>query len=180
MAEVSDILGSKNCLAIARQFLFRPGDEKYQGEVVRSSGLSYVTATRCLNLLVSQGLLKETWRGGLKMYTLNVGSPVVRQLKILLNVSVIYNAVKDLAGPGFELYLYGSMARGEDAEMSDADLLIIGAIDEETLAQVVRRIGDATGRDVRPLIKTRVEYAELPRTNSAFYENLTCDRIRII
>jgi predicted nucleotidyltransferase len=180
MSEIANVLGSKNCIDVLRRFLFRPDDEKYQSEVVKSSGLSYVTATRCLNQLVAQGLLKDSWRGGLKMYALNVGSPVVRQIKVLLNIAAIYETVKGFADCGFELYVYGSTARGDDTETSDIDLLIIGAIDEQTLAEIVRRIENAMKRDVRLLVKSQVEYAELSRTDSAFYENLTCDRIRLI
>jgi predicted nucleotidyltransferase len=180
MSELSVLLGSKQCINILNQFLYLPDNEKYQSEVVRDSGLSYVTATKCLNQLVAHGFLKDSWRGGLKMYALNAGSPVVSQIKVLLNVAAIYDAIKDLADSHFELYVYGSAARGDDTLNSDVDLLIIGAIDEQTLAQVVRRIENKMKREVRPLVKSQVEYAELSRTDSAFYENLTCDRIRII
>ena len=180
MSELPDVLGSKHCISILRRFLFRPGDEKYQSEVVKDSGLSYVTTTRCLNMLVGQGLLKDSWFGGLRMYALNAGSPVVRQMKVLLNVDALYDAVKDFAGQGFELYVYGSTARGEDTEASDIDLLVLGTIDQETLSKMVRRVESATRREARPLVRSRVEYAEMSRTDSAFYENVTCDRIRII
>lgn len=180
MSELSEVLGSKNCIDIIKRFLYRSDVEKYQSEVVRESGLSYVTATRCLNLLVAQDLLKESWRGGLKMYVLNASSPVVRQMKVLLSVDALYNAVKGFAGHGFELYLFGSAARGENDHLSDIDVLIIGIADDRTVVEVVESIKNATGREVNPVVKDPLEYSQLAQTDRVLYENLQRDRISII
>jgi predicted nucleotidyltransferase len=125
-------------------------------------------------------MLTETWKGGLRIYRLNKESLAVRQMKILLNSTTIYDAIKDFAGADFEVYLYGSMARGEDLEESDADLLIIGEISAGRLVKLVKAIEKVMGHEVKPVVMSRIEYAELPQKNSAFYENLDRDRIRII
>lgn len=180
MPEFSELFSSKNCLQIISKFLYKPDIEMYQSEVVRESGLSYVTATKCLNMLVSGDLLSKSWKGGLKIYKLNRDSPVVKHLKMLLSVSAVYEAVKSFSNQGFELYLFGSVARGEDTEGSDVDVLITGKIDNRTLVEISEKIGSALNREVNPLVKTPIEFADLARTNTAFYESITRDRIRII
>jgi predicted nucleotidyltransferase len=130
--------------------------------------------------LAGYGLLNESWKGGLKIYTLNKESPVVRQMKILLNVAAVNDAVKSFSGQGFELYLFGSAARGEDDPLSDIDVLIIGKVDDRTVVELSEKIRSATDRTVNPIVKDPLEYSRLARTDKVFYENLQRDRIRII
>lgn len=180
MSDISEIFSSKHCLQVIKQFLYKPYIEKYQTEVVRESGLAYLTAVKCLNTLVTGNLLIESWKGGLKIYSLNRDSPVVKHLKILLDVSTIYESVKDFTGKGFELYIFGSAARGEDTEGSDVDLLIVGTITEHMLVNITERIANVMSREVNSLVKSPIEFAELSRTNAAFYESITRDRVRIL
>ena len=180
MSNIAEIFSSKHCLQVIRQFLYKPYVEKYQTEVVKESGLAYLTAVKCLNSLVSGSLLIESWKGGLKIYSLNRDSPVVKHLKILLDVSTIYESVKGFAGQSFELYIFGSAARGEDTEDSDVDMLIVGTIDERILVDITKKLASVIGRKVNPLVKSPIEFAELSRTNAAFYESITRDRIRIL
>ncbi|CAJ35119.1 nucleotidyltransferase domain-containing protein [Methanocella arvoryzae] len=180
MFAIEEIISSKNCMHIIRQFLYRPDIEKYQAEVVKDSGLSYVTATRCLNTLVLGDFLHESWKGGLKIYKLKSDSPVVKHLKKFFNVAAVYEAVKHFSGQGFELYLYGSAARGEDTEDSDIDIIIIGKIDNRALVEISDGIARDMNRRVNPMVKTPIEFADLSRTNTAFYESIIRDRIRII
>jgi predicted nucleotidyltransferase len=180
MSSIQDIFGSKGCMCVLQMFLSRPSAERYQSEAVKESGLSYVTATKCLDRLLRNKMLTETRKGGLRIYRLNKESLAVKQMKILLSSTRIYDAIKDFESPDFEVYLYGSTARGEDAEESDIDLLILGGITEGRLAKLYNAVGKVMGRDVKPLVMSRIEYAGLPQKNSAFYENLNRDRIRII
>lgn len=161
-------------------FLSRPSVELYQSEAVKESGLSYVTAVKCLDLLLKNNLLTETWRGGLRIYRLNKESLAVKQMKILLSSTAILDAIKHFGSPDFEVYLYGSTARGEDAEESDVDLLIIGKIGAGKRMKLAKAVEKAIGHEAKLVVMSRIEYAELPQKNSAFYENLDRDRIRII
>lgn len=180
MSDFIELFSSKYGIQLFNMFIDRPDAELYQNEIIGLSGLSANTVIKWLKNLVRYGLLKETWKGGLKLYSLNRDSPVVRQLKILLNVAAIYEAVEKFAGTEIEVYLYGSTARGEDIADSDIDLLILGKADDRTVVQISRDVETATGRPVSPLTKTPVEYAGLSRTNSAFYESINRDRIRIV
>lgn len=180
MLHFTDLFSSRYGIQLFRIFLDRPDAELYQSEAIKQSGLAANTAIKWLKNLVGYGLLAEAWKGGMKLYSLNRGSPVVRQLKILLNVAAIFEVAGQYAGTGTEVYLYGSAARGEDTPESDIDLLILGKADENLIGRLVRGIEDAVGRPVSPLVKTPVEYAELSRMNSAFYESINRDRIRIV
>jgi predicted nucleotidyltransferase len=178
--EFLDLFSSKLGIQLLKIFLDSPDHEFYQNEVVKESRLAPNTAIKWLKILAGYGLLNESWKGGLKIYTLNKESPVVRQMKILLNVAAVNDAVKSFAGQDFELYLFGSAARGEDDGLSDIDVLILGRIDDRTVVKVEERIKKALGREVNPVVKDPFEYSQLARTDRVFYENLQRDRIRIL
>jgi predicted nucleotidyltransferase len=180
MSSIHDIFGSKGCMRVLHIFLSRPSVERYQSEAVKESGLSYVTATKCLDLLLKNDMLTDTWKGGLRIYRLNKESLAVKQMKILLSSTTINDAIKDFTSPDFEVFIYGSMARGEDTEESDVDLLVLGEISAGRLVKLVKAVEKVIGHEVKPVVMSRIEYAELPQKNSAFYENLNRDRIRII
>lgn len=180
MFKFLDLFSSKAGIQLLKIFIGSPDHEFYQNEVIKESRLAPNTAIKWLKTLASYGLLNKSWKGGLKIYTLNKESPVVRQMKILLNVAAINDTVKSFAGQDFELYLFGSAARGEDDRQSDIDILILGKVDDRTVVQVVESIKNALDREVNPVVKDPLEYSQLARTDRVFYENLQRDRIRIL
>lgn len=180
MSHFTDIFTGKNSIHLLKLFIESPEQEFYQNELVKKSRLAPNTAISWLKLLASYGILNVSWKGGLKIYRLNKENPVVKQLKILLNVATIYDAVKSFAGHDFELYLFGSAARGEDDLLSDIDVLLIGKMDDQMVVEVVKSIKDDTGHVVNPVVKDPFEYSQLALTDRVFYENLQRDRIRIL
>ncbi|BAI62276.1 conserved hypothetical protein [Methanocella paludicola SANAE] len=174
-----DAIIAKNSFKILNIFLFKPDVQIHQNEVIRMSGLSKNTVMKLLDLFTREGLLKESRKGNLKLFSLVEGHPVVKQLKILVNVSELNEILKRFAGKGFETYLFGSAARGEDTEKSDIDLLIIGKISNDDLADITAGITNAINREVNPIIKTPYEYSTLYKTDKAFFVNLERDRIRL-
>lgn len=180
MTELLDILGSKQCVLLLRLLIDHSGEELYQGEIIRLSRISPNTVMKWLKFLASRGIVTERWKGGLKFYSIAAVHPVIKQFKILINVVALSEVVKDFSGEGREIYLFGSAARGEDTKQSDIDLLITGNIDNITLAELIERIYVALKKKVNPIVKNPFEYAQLYRTDKAFYENIERDKIRLI
>jgi predicted nucleotidyltransferase len=170
---------AKNSFKLLNVFLFKHDAQIHQNEVIRMSGLSKNTVMKLLDLFTRQGMLKESRKGNLKLFSLAEEHPVVKQLKILINVSELHAILKGFTDKGFEAYLFGSAARGEDTENSDIDLLIIGKVTNNQLADLTAKIENELKRDVNPVIKTPYEYSKLYKTDKAFYENLERDRIRL-
>ena len=173
-------LMEKNSLRLLKVFLFKPGAQMYQNEVIRMSGLSKNTGMKLLDLFARHGMLNESRKGNLKLFSLIETHPAVIQLKVLIDVSELYEALNKFSGKEFEVYLFGSSARGEDTEDSDIDLLIIGKISNETLGKLEASVRNQLNRDVNPIIKNPYEYSKLYQTDKAFYENLERDKIRLI
>ena len=171
---------AKNSLGLLKVFLFTPGTQMYQNEVIRMSGLSKNTTMKLLGLFTKHGILTESRKGNLKLFLLAEAHPVVKQLKILINVSELYEVLKEFSDKGFEAFLFGSTSRGEDTDHSDIDLLIIGKISNDNISRIETKIRRLLNRDINPIIKNPYEYSNLYKTDKAFYENLERDKIRLI
>jgi len=126
-----DLLASDGCVQLLQPFLYKPGIEMYQSEVIRVTGMPKTRAIRLLNQLTSYGLINEKVKAGSKFYRVAEENPVLKQLKILIILSKLYELTRDFSGKNIEVYLFGSSAKGEDTENSDIDLLIIADTDKK-------------------------------------------------
>jgi len=178
--ELLDAICSKSGMHLLKIFLYRPGMEAHQAEIVSSSGLSRMTATRLLNTFEKSGILQVSKKGDLKLYSLAGENPIIKQLKIFLNVTDISMQIKSLSAKDVEIYLFGSVARGEDNEGSDIDLLIITGQDTEIIFKALGKLRYNLNRDVNPIIYAPLEYSKLPVTDKAFFEAFEKDKIRLI
>lgn len=160
--------------------LFKPSIEAHQAELVSASGLSRMTVARLLKTFEKHNLLKVSKKGDLKLYSTVEGDPIIKQLKIFINVTEIRTRIKGFAGKGMEVYLFGSAARGEDTRESDIDLLIITDKKKDIIFKALGKLRYALNREVNPIIYTPMEYSKLPVTDMAFYEGFERDKIRLI
>ena len=78
---------------------------------------------------------------------------------------------------GFEAYLYGSAARGEEVEESDLDIIIIGKVKKEELLPEIQRQSALLKKEIRIRIFTPLEWAQLSDNDKAFYERVEKDKI---
>jgi predicted nucleotidyltransferase len=180
LIELVDTIGSKKCMQILKAIVYALDGDFYQSEIARLSGLSINTTKKWLETLTTYGILNKKRKAGHMIYSLEHEHPFVKQLKVLLNVSRSYEAIREFSDKGFEVYLFGSSARGEDTENSDIDLLIIGTIDNNTLMELTDKLHKSLLRDVNPIRFDPMGYAVLYQKDKAFYENLERDKIRLI
>jgi predicted nucleotidyltransferase len=181
--KLSGIIFSAKCFQLLRVLLYKPGIKMYQKEIIGQSALSPNTAVPLLDQLTSYGILTENTIAGTRFYSINEENSVLKQLKILVNVSDIYELARDIPGD-IELYLFGSAARGEDTADSDIDLLVLANVNaaerSKLREQIKERLTGALNREVNPVIFTPIEYSNLYNKEKAFYESIEKDKVRVI
>ena len=67
------------------------------------------------------------------------------------------------------------MARGEDIEGSDVDLLLLGERPDNAIIGELRK-----EEKIRPVFMTFLEYSQLAKKDRPFYERIEKDRIRLV
>jgi len=178
MVQIIDILKSKKPFEIIEFFIENQDKEVYQSEIARKLKISRNTALKWLSILNKNNFINEKTRGKMKYFWLNKDNVVVKQIKILVNVSKLFSVLKSLDG-NLEIYLYGSVARGEDDERSDVDLLIVGKIEKDKLVKIVEDAKETMKREIKPLVLTPLEYTELSRKDKILYENIEKSKIKL-
>lgn len=172
-------LGNKTLLKILSFFLRSPTKKVSYTTLRKTLKIAKASLTKYLKLLLKEEFVKVEIIGLNKIYELNKGNLIVKQLKILDNL-LILSEIKTLCSKHeIEIYLYGSAARGEDTESSDIDLLVIGKISKEQVYSDIANISKKIGREIKFSIFSPLEWSKMSRRDIAFYERVEKDRIRL-
>lgn len=186
MTELSDLLGSKASIQLLELMVRKPDVPMYQAEIINevkafnNPRFNWNTARKWLSFFVEYGLISEKKKGKWVLYTLDRTNPVVKEFKIFLNVTRLYEAIKTFSIDNAEIYLFGSASRGEDNEDSDVDLLIIGQIDNNVLVDLKDAVREKMNKETNAIVYSRAQYSDLYRSDRAFYESVEKDKIKLL
>lgn len=176
MVQIFELMASKATSKIICYFLKNPTIEIYAKKLLKEIKIAKKSLLDSLAKLEREGYLISRQIGRTKLYSLNREDVRVKQLKVLSAVSELAPKLKEFKGK-VEIYIYGSVARGEDTEASDIDILVIGRIEKEKLFRALKGIPPER---LKIVIMTPLEYSRLSRTDRAFYERIEKDKIRLV
>ena len=143
--------------------LTRPERTWYVSELARRMGVPSSSLQRELQGLTAAGILKTHKQGRMVYYQANEESPVFPELRGLFLktaglVDVLADALTALAGKLRLVFVYGSVARGQERSDSDIDLMVIGSVVPADLALPLRRARETLGREINPTVYSRAEF----------------------
>lgn len=172
-------LMKKTPAAILKFFIENPSREFYLKEIQAGTKSAKASLINWLNKFVRMGILSKKTRGRLCIYNLKSENPFVKHLRILMNVSIFLPLARGLREFDVEVYLYGSVARGEDVEGSDVDLLVLGKAEPREIARRVQAFSRKVGRSVRAQVFSKFEWSQMTEKDPAFFERAERDKIRL-
>lgn len=96
-------------------------------------------------------------------YQANAESPVFRDLRgLLLKTAGLVEVLGDVLAPLCDklrtVFIYGSIASGNELDDSDIDLMIVGNLLPAELAPPLRRAQELLGRQVNPTVYSLEEF----------------------
>ena len=151
-------------------FLSRhPQQAFYSREIADKTHLSQGGTNQSLRELADHGLITTEKKGRMVFYSVDIKSPLIRQYKILRNITLLGDIVKKIKQFAERVVLFGSCARGEDTKESDIDLLVVSR-DKERLRELVPQTKDK--RVIQLLIKTPQEYVNLENKEPVFFKEV--------
>ena len=118
---------------------------------------------RELAQLTEAGLIRR-WQSGHQVYfQANSDSPVFKELKNLIAktagaAEAIREALLPLSDRISLAFVYGSVARGEETQQSDVDVLIVGHISFAEAVKALRMAQERLERDVNPTVYPLAEF----------------------
>ena len=153
---LAEILSSKIRSEIFRMLFGVNAEALHMREIERRSGLSIGTIQQELKKLVRLDLIKERKDGNRLYYEANREHPIYPDIRNLVLKTVgladfFREALK--TNPNIRLaFVFGSIARHEEKDKSDVDLMIIGDIGMRQLTGLLSGVSGQIGREINPHI----------------------------
>src|SRR3989338_1658981 len=156
---------STNIQKVLHFFLQRPTGRFYDREVSKLTGISRAGTNFSLRDLTKAGFIQREKRGRMLFYFINPEDPLIRQLKIMQNVVLLYPLVRVLKKFCQKMVLYGSSAKGFNQEESDFDVWILSA-DKEKIRAMIHQ--NPISVRIQPMIQTPIEWILMGKNNELF------------
>jgi len=165
---LAEILSSRIRSEIFRMLFGVNGEALHMREIERRSGLSIGTIQQEVKKLLRLNLIIERKDGNRIYYQANKEHPLFAEIRSLVLKTVglvdfFRSALK--ADPNIKLaFVFGSIARQEEKDKSDVDLIIIGDLGMRQLTGLLSGVSGQIGREINPHILSIREF--LKRKNA--------------
>ena len=168
------LLRSKAEVKVLGIVLFEDG--LHLREIARRAGVSPYEGKRELDNLVGIGVLEAERRGKQVFFSQNTSCPFFSELKMLYSKTEgiskdLRDALLDIRGVKYA-FIFGSAASGKERAKSDIDLIIIGDMDEEAMAENMLKLQNKMSREINYITWTEKDFKQKAREESKFLGNL--------
>ena len=178
------LITSRTKRSLLKLFITNPERAFYTREVAKLTGEPLNAVRRELAHLEKAGLLRARAEGNLRYYRVVREFPFYAELKrIIYGTIALGDYVREkLAGSaGVKLaFVYGSVARDEEAERSDIDLFVVGEIDEDELRALAEEIESDTGREINYTLMGDREFGERIAAKEPFVARVLRERKLVV
>lgn len=168
ISQIDKLFGSRTRVLILSKLVMNANRSLYIRQLSKELGLTFSVVYKEIENLKDLGLVTEERKGKLRLFTINKNSVIYDELrKLLLKTTALGQQLKSslpqLKKAKYAL-IYGSIARGEELETSDVDLLIIGDIAEENLIAGIRKVEEEIGREINYILWSEGEFERRTKT----------------
>lgn len=145
-------------------------------EIARKAGVSSSEAHRELASLQKIGLLFSTRRGNQLLFYRNNRCTFLNDVKNLYQKTEgIFGRIKaeldKLDGVKYA-FIFGSSARGKEKQHSDVDLMVIGDVEDSTLADKLFKVQKAIGLEINFILWTMKDLKEKAESDNGFLKTI--------
>ena len=160
---VSSVLFGRTRRAILSLLYGHPDEQYYLREIVRATGFGLGSVQRELAQLTEAGIIRRSESGHQVYFRANSDSPVFTDLKNLITktsgaAETIREALLPLRDRISIAFIYGSIARGEERQQSDVDVLIVGSISFAEAVKALRGAQERLNREINPSVYPAEEF----------------------
>jgi len=182
---LGDLIISKCRVKILQTFFAQPDEIFYIRQLTRLTGEEINAVRRELNYLEKIRLVKKENRGNRIYYWLEKNHPLYGDLLSLnsktvgLGGAIVKN--KNKIGKVYLAMLSGRFARGLPTKQGAVDLLVVGDINLQALASIIREEEQKIGREINYTVMTKEELAFRKKRHDPFLLGILTDaRITLV
>ena len=170
------LFSSKARVKLLTHFFSHPEEQFYARHLARQMEAHYNAVWQELDNLERIGLLLSERDANVKYYRLNPDFPIYDELKrIIMKTSGLGQSLRealDDLGMVEWAFIYGSVAAGEEDDLSDVDLMLVGEVELLALSAVISRLEDQLGREINYVALTRAELVQRLADRDPFINNV--------
>jgi predicted nucleotidyltransferase len=167
---------TKNRAELLRLFFTNPEESFYLQEIGRVIGKKPGVFHRTINNMEKEGVLVSERRANARYFRVCKEYPLYAELKSMVFKTIgIIGSVKDVLKRmgGIEYaFVYGSYAKGKDNHLSDIDLVIVGACDEDMLIKECDKLEELLKREINYKLYTVSEFKKNVKEMEPFLLNI--------
>lgn len=166
---------------VLAQLLLHPESSWHVRELARMTGKAPGTLLRELNLLADVGILSRSRIGNQVPFRANPACPVFEELRGIMKktsgiADVLREALEPMRGRIASAFVYGSIARGDERQGSDLDLMVIGEVKLGDVVEVLQEASNALRREINPHLYPPQEFARRLAVGDPFLERVMEDK----
>jgi len=154
---------------ILKFLLAHPDQKFYDRQISHLAGVSRAGTNFALRDLAKAGLLGSEKHGRMSYYHISLHSPLVREMKVFLNMVTLSDLVETLRPLCRKVVLFGSAAKGTNTAESDYDLLII-TNEKQKVSSIIMK--SKMREELQTVVVTQSEYIGIKIKNPVFYREL--------
>ena len=159
---------------VLRQFLDKPTGRFQLRELARLTHLSTTGVKAALRRLLTEKVIKTEREKSYLFYKANFDAQEYKWTKKFYNIAHIVSSgllkyLDEELGRPEAIMLFGSAARGEDAEKSDMDIFVLSENKKELN---LKQFGKKLGKPIKLQIFSREEFEIAKRKNKEFINNI--------
>ena len=143
-----------------------PYESFYSAQVALKTNLSRGGANQALRRMAKGDLVVTEKKGRMVFYRVDSKSPIVKQFKVLKNVTALAGLVEKIKPYAERIVLFGSCAQGEDTQKSDVDIFIVSG-DKERVGRFILSL--RSKREIQYIIKSPQEFIGFDKREPELY-----------
>lgn len=154
----------------ALDFLAANTDKQFtEKEISKATGVKKSAVNLALRDLVDEKLIFKKKVGRTSIYNADKGSLLIKEIKILQNVLILYPLIEVLKPESQKIILFGSSAKGENTSESDIDIFVLA----NNIEQVRKIVNSSKLRNnIQLITKTPKEMLLANRQKPLFYQEI--------
>jgi predicted nucleotidyltransferase len=153
--------------------LLHPDDSLHVREIARVTSTPAGSLHRELMLLSQAGLLVRERSGNQVRYRADRQCPIFEDLAAIFRkttglADVLREALEPLAENIDVAFIFGSVAQGRERQVSDVDVVVVGAVSFPSVVEALNRTHEQLRRPVNPVVMTTAVFRRKHRGGDRF------------
>jgi uncharacterized protein len=174
---LASTLFGKTRRAVLGLLYSHPDETFYLRQIARTVGSGQGTIQRELGQLVEAGILTQKRDGNQVYFQANTATPIYQELRSIVTKTAgagdtLRQSLAKLSSQIGVAFIYGSVAKGEENNLSDIDLMVVGDVSFKDVVKAVQPAEVVLGREVNPSVYPPKEYQAKTKAGHHFLNSL--------